>query len=61
MPRAKNFLVLFSGTAGAMSLTRAMGDKDTREHILAVTRDYYLKTFADPQALTGGTVVNDIS
>jgi TetR/AcrR family transcriptional regulator, transcriptional repressor for nem operon len=59
--RAKNFLVLFSGMAGAIALTRVMGDKDTREHILAMTCDYYLKTFADPQALTGGTVVDDIS
>jgi TetR/AcrR family transcriptional repressor of nem operon len=45
--RAKNFLVIFSGMAGAIAMTRVMSDKDTREQILALVRDYYLTTFAN--------------
>jgi TetR/AcrR family transcriptional repressor of nem operon len=44
--RRGNFVILFSGMAGAMALTRACGDKDMRERILSTTRDYYLSTFA---------------
>ena len=44
--RAATFVILFSGMAGAMALARAIGDKDMREKILALARDYYLKTFA---------------
>jgi TetR/AcrR family transcriptional regulator, transcriptional repressor for nem operon len=41
-----NFLILFSGMAGAMAMTRAVGDKGMREHILDLTRRYYLEAFA---------------
>lgn len=44
--RSSAFLVLFSGMAGAMAMTRAMGDKDMRHHVLDVARTYYLKNFA---------------
>jgi TetR/AcrR family transcriptional regulator, transcriptional repressor for nem operon len=44
--RRDTFLVLFSGMAGAMAMTRAVGDKTMREHILNLTRKYYLETFA---------------
>lgn len=44
--RAKSFLVIYSGMAGAMAMARAMSDKDTREFILATARDYHLRTFA---------------
>jgi hypothetical protein len=44
--RSATFLVLFSGMAGAMAMTRAMGDKDMRQQVLSVARDYYLRTFA---------------
>jgi TetR/AcrR family transcriptional repressor of nem operon len=46
--RNANFLILFSGMAGAMAMVRAMGDKDMRDHVLALARDYYIKTFAGP-------------
>lgn len=41
----KNFIILFSGMAGAMAMVRAFGDQGMRDHILALTRDYYLRTF----------------
>jgi TetR/AcrR family transcriptional repressor of nem operon len=44
--RAKHFLVLFSGMAGAIAMARVMSDKDMREQILAMFRAYYLATFA---------------
>ena len=44
--RAATFLILFSGMAGAMAMARAMGDKDLREQMLSLSRDYYIKTFA---------------
>jgi TetR/AcrR family transcriptional repressor of nem operon len=46
--RTANFLILFSGMAGAMAMARAMGDKDMRDQVLALARDYYIKTFAAP-------------
>jgi TetR/AcrR family transcriptional repressor of nem operon len=46
MEKSRNFIVLFSGMSGAMAMTRACGDKDMRERILATTRDFYLSTFA---------------
>lgn len=47
-PQAKSeaFLVLFSGMAGAIAMTRAMGDKAMRDQVLTVARDYYLRMFA---------------
>lgn len=44
--RAATFLILFSGMAGAMAMARAMGDKDMRDQMLSLARDYYTKTFA---------------
>ncbi len=44
--RRANFVILFSGMAGAMAMARACGDKDMRERILGATRAYYLATFA---------------
>ena len=41
-----NFLLLFSGMAGAIAMIRTFGDEGMRTQILQLTRDYYLKTFA---------------
>jgi TetR/AcrR family transcriptional regulator, transcriptional repressor for nem operon len=46
--RRDTFLVLFSGMAGAMAMTRAVGDKTMREYLLNLTRKYYLGTFTQP-------------
>ncbi len=43
--RRRNFVVLFSGMAGAMAMARACGDKDMRERVLSATREYYLTAF----------------
>jgi TetR/AcrR family transcriptional repressor of nem operon len=42
----KNFILLFSGMAGAVAMVRALGDQSMRDQVLAVTREYYLKAFA---------------
>ena len=44
--RRTNSLILFSGMAGAMAMARAMGDKDMRDQVLALTRAYYIRAFA---------------
>lgn len=44
--RTANFLILFSGMAGAMAMARAMGDKAIRDQVLALARHHYIKTFA---------------
>jgi hypothetical protein len=44
--RGQNFIILFSGMAGAMSMARALGDRDMRERVLTVTREHYLTVFA---------------
>lgn len=41
----KNFILLFSGMAGALAMARAFGDSGIRDQVLAMTRNYYLKTF----------------
>jgi TetR/AcrR family transcriptional repressor of nem operon len=51
--RRRTFVILFSGMSGAMALTRACGDKDMRERVLATTRDYYLATFAGNASSSG--------
>lgn len=44
--KRRNFLILISGMAGAISMLRVFGDKNERDGALAVIRDYYLKMFA---------------
>jgi TetR/AcrR family transcriptional repressor of nem operon len=43
------FVVLFSGMAGAMAMSRCFSDAATREQVLRMSREYYLATFAKPQ------------
>ncbi len=52
--RAKAFLVLFSGMAGAIAMTRVISDPQARDLSLTTARDYYLTTFtgAAPPATT---------
>lgn len=40
-----NFLVIVSGMAGAIAMCRVFGEKTMRESVLAMIREYYLKTF----------------
>jgi TetR/AcrR family transcriptional repressor of nem operon len=42
----KNFVLLFSGMAGAVSLARALGDAGMREGVLAMSLEHYLSWFA---------------
>lgn len=44
--RRKNFLLLFSGMAGAIAVIRTLSDLEMRDQILAMTREHYLKMFA---------------
>lgn len=61
--RRKNFIILFSGMSGAMAMSRACGDKDMRERVLATTREYYLATFGaslgDQDSAHGNIVVGE--
>ena len=41
----KNFILLFSGMAGALAMARAFGDSGIRDQVLAMTQNFYLKTF----------------
>jgi TetR/AcrR family transcriptional repressor of nem operon len=41
----KNFILLFSGMSGALAMARAFGDSGIRDKVLAMTQNYYLKTF----------------
>ena len=41
----KNFILLFSGMAGALAMARAFGDSGIRDQVLAMTQNYYLTTF----------------
>ena len=43
--RQRNFLVLFSGMAGALSVARAVVDEGTRQSILQGAREFYIKSF----------------
>jgi TetR/AcrR family transcriptional regulator, transcriptional repressor for nem operon len=43
--RQANFLVLFSGMAGALGLARAVVDESVRHQILQAARKFYIKSF----------------
>ena len=43
--RAKAFMLLFSGMAGTIAMTRVLSDPRDREQTLAMARDHYLKSF----------------
>ncbi len=45
--RREQFLVLFSGMAGALSVARATSDPEMRQRILESARDFYTKTFCE--------------
>jgi TetR/AcrR family transcriptional repressor of nem operon len=51
--RSGTFLILFSGMSGAIAMARAIGDKDMRDQMLALSRSYYLSTFAFGGETTG--------
>ena len=44
--RSQSFLILFSGMAGAIAMARALGDKESRDRVIGLSRDYYLRAFA---------------
>jgi len=43
--RQRNFLVLFSGMAGTLSLARAVSDEQTRARLLHAAKEFYIQTF----------------
>jgi TetR/AcrR family transcriptional regulator, transcriptional repressor for nem operon len=43
--RKRNFLVLFSGLAGALTMARATEDNELRRQILASARKFYMESF----------------
>lgn len=45
--RKQQFLVLFSGMAGALSAARAVADPALRASILDAARDFYLRTYCE--------------
>ena len=45
--RKEQFLVLFSGMAGALSVARAVFDPALRQSILKSARDFYVNTFCE--------------
>lgn len=45
--RKEQFLVLFSGMAGALSVARAVSNPEMRQSILESARDFYIKTFCE--------------
>ena len=44
--KRKNFLLLFSGMAGAIAVIRSLGDPGMRDQALSLARDHYLQTFS---------------
>ncbi|MEM9774449.1 MAG: TetR/AcrR family transcriptional regulator [Chloroflexota bacterium] len=44
--KQKNLLVLFSGMAGALMISRAISDQDLRMSLLEAARDFYTNHFA---------------
>jgi TetR/AcrR family transcriptional repressor of nem operon len=40
-----NFMILFSGMSGALSLARAMADEGKRQEILKTAREFYIRAF----------------
>ncbi len=43
--RRKNFLILFSGMAGALTFARAVADEKLRQTILDAAKDFYIAAF----------------
>lgn len=43
--RQRNFLVLFSGMAGTLSLARAVSDEQTRARLLHAAKEFYIEAF----------------
>ena len=43
--RQRNFVVLFSGMAGTLSLARAVADEGMRQSILQEAREFYIRSF----------------
>ncbi len=43
--RQRNCLILFSGMAGAVTLARAVADKEMSQSILLAAREFYIKAF----------------
>jgi Transcriptional regulator len=43
--RQRNFLVLFSGMAGTLSLARAVSDEQTRARLLHAAQEFYIRRF----------------
>jgi len=43
--RQRNCLALLSGMCGALTLARAVADKETRQNILQAAREFYIKAF----------------
>ena len=43
--RQRNFLVLFSGMAGSLSLARAVSDEQTRARLLQAAKEFYIQAF----------------
>ena len=43
--KIRNFAVLFSGMAGALSMARAVADEDTRQRILQGAKEFYIQSF----------------
>jgi TetR/AcrR family transcriptional repressor of nem operon len=43
--RQRNFLVLFSGMAGTLSLARAVSDEQTRARLLHAAKEFYIQAF----------------
>ena len=43
--RQRNFLVLFSGMAGTLSLARAVSDEHTRTRLLHAAKEFYIQAF----------------
>jgi len=43
--RQRNFLVLFSGMAGTVSLARAVSDEQARARLLHAAQEFYIEAF----------------
>ena len=44
--KGQQFILLMSGMAGAIAMLRVFSDEGTREQMLTLTRDHYLRVFA---------------
>lgn|SRR5262245_54570053 len=45
--RERNFLILFSGMGGALSVARVTSDPELRKTILQAAKDFYIKAFCE--------------